>query len=146
MGEAALARRAREGDGDEDDGQGDAVVEAALDVEALADPDRDERVAHHRLAERGVGGREDRPQENRLPGLEARHDHPRREGPRRNGQGQADSQQPGGQALMQAEVREVDSRGIGEEHQHQGELGETVEQTGAGIEPPELSQRDPEPE
>ena len=41
---------------------------------------------------------------------------------------------------------EVDARRIGEEHQHEGEFGETVQEAAAGIEPPELPEYDTEPE
>ena len=75
-----------------------------------------------RLARRPASRRRDEavaPHEPRARGPVE--DHPRREGSRRNGQGKADSQQPGGQALLQTEVREVDSCGIGEEDQHQAD-------------------------
>ena len=48
-------------------GYGEAVVEPGLDVQGLANAGRDARVAHHRLAKRGVGGGEDDSHDGRLP-------------------------------------------------------------------------------
>jgi hypothetical protein len=56
-------------------GHREAVVEPGLDVQGLADADRDARVAHHRLPERSVGRGEHRPDYRCLPEGEIREQH-----------------------------------------------------------------------
>ena len=51
---------------DEEQGHADAVVEAALDIEALADPDGQASGGHDGLTEGGVSGREDDGEHERL--------------------------------------------------------------------------------
>ena len=54
------------GDGGEQQRHADPVVETALDIEALADPARHARRGHDRLAESGVGRRQDHRQDQRV--------------------------------------------------------------------------------
>ena len=63
-----------ERDRDEEQRHAEAVVEAALDVEPLADPRRDPLVGDDRLAERGVRAREHDGEHERLGEVIARHD------------------------------------------------------------------------
>lgn len=60
-------RRGASREEDQHQRQGDAVVQAALDVECLADPHRHPGGAHHRLAAGGVGGGEDGGEQRRFP-------------------------------------------------------------------------------
>ena len=53
----------------------DPVVEPALDVQPLADPARDARLGDDRLAEGGVGRRQDDPEDDRLPDGQHVEDH-----------------------------------------------------------------------
>ena len=68
------------GDGDcrEQQRDADAVVQAALDVEALADPRRDTRLGHDCLTERGVGRRQDDREDERLLDGQLAEEAPRR--------------------------------------------------------------------
>ena len=57
---------------DENDGNCDAVIETALDIEALPNSHRDEGIADHSLPERRVRRCEDRRQQQRLGPTELR--------------------------------------------------------------------------
>ena len=73
----------RGGNGREQQRHADPVVEPALDVQSLANPPRDARLGDHRLAERGVGGRQDHRQDHRLGKRSADRRSARRRAPRR---------------------------------------------------------------
>ncbi len=51
---------------DEQERHADAVVEAALDIETLADPCRQRRLRHDGLPERGIGGGKQHREDERL--------------------------------------------------------------------------------
>ena len=67
----ALGLARGQGEKNEQDGHANAVVEAALDVEAGANAGRHRLVGHHGLAERGIGGREHGSEEANLEDAES---------------------------------------------------------------------------
>ena len=117
------------GDGGEQERHADPVVEPALDVQALADPARDARIGDDRLAERGVGRRQDDPDDGRLPEGQLAEDRRRRERTESDGQGQADPEQANRHRELAAQLAEVDAGGVGEEDEGERRLGQrrTVE-------------------
>ena len=129
-------------------GQRDAVVEAALHVEALPDADRHERAAHDRLPERRVRRREDRGEQQRLHGIEPREDEQRDARAERDRERHADREQARRKAALPPQAAEVDPRRVGEEHEHERQLGEPVHDVvvGGQTEPPEPGAADHEPD
>ena len=111
---------------DQEERYADAVVEAALDVQALSDSRGESLQAHDGLPEgrvrRGEDDREDeclRPRERvqeRERGDESGHE----------GERQAESQQPRGNAELPAQDSQVDARRVREEHDGQRGLCEEL--------------------
>ena len=117
-------RGGREGDEEHDQRGRDAVVEPALDVEHAPDPDRDGRVRHDGQPERGVGRREDGPDEQRGRDRKLREQEPRDEPAEGDRQQQPDPEETADQARVAAQSGQVDRRGVGEEDEGEGQLGQ----------------------
>ena len=123
--------------GDRDRGEqqrhADAVVEAALDVEALADPLRHARLGHDRLPERGVGRRQhDREDHRLLDGQLAEAPRQPRPRPSSDRQRQPDAEQAHGHADGAPQRAEVDPRGVREQHERERRLGQRAHRRAAG--------------
>ncbi len=121
---AALGGRDRQHDQEHRDA--DAVVEAALHVQALPHPHRQARQRHHRLPERRVGGREDHSEQERLGPGEPPEQRERDHESRYQGQRQADAEQPCGYRELATEGPQVDAGGVGEQHNRQRGLRELL--------------------
>ena len=102
----------------------DPVVQAALDVQALADPRRDPRLGDDRLPERCVGRRQHDPEDHGLLDRQRAEDRRRRDGAESDGQRQADAEQPQRQSDVAAKLPQVDARGVAEEDQRERCLGQ----------------------
>ena len=114
----------RGGNGREQQRHADPVVEPALDVQALADPARDARLGDDRLAEGGVGRRQDHPRitaSQKVSWSKITRRRKRSEGDR---QRQADPEQAHRHRDLAPQLSEVDARGVGEEHERQRRLGQ----------------------
>jgi hypothetical protein len=59
--------RCHTGKGNQHDGRGDPIVEAAFDIDQTADPRWYRRVGHHARTERGVGRRQRCTDQQRQP-------------------------------------------------------------------------------
>jgi hypothetical protein len=107
------------GDGEEDDQQGhaDPVIQAALDVEALADAGGEPPVADHRQPERGVGGGQDGGQSGRRPQVQLGEQGQPGQGAGHDGERQAQAQQPCRQRRLAPQRAQVDPGGVGEQDQ-----------------------------
>ena len=107
------------GDRDRREQQGDAdpVVEAALDVEALADALRHARLGDHGLPERRVGRRQHDREDHRLPNGQLAEDRGGGHGAQRDRERQADPEQPHRHVDRAAQRTEVDARRVGEQDQ-----------------------------
>jgi hypothetical protein len=123
------------GDGEEDDQQGHAhpVVQAALDVQALADARGQPRVGDHRQPQRGVGGRQHGGQGGRGPQVEPREQGQGGDGAGHDGEGQADPEQPRRQGGLAPQPAQVDPDRVGEQHQRQGRLGQPADELAGHI-------------
>ena len=113
-------------DGDEqrDERRHDAVVQPAFDVQCAADAHGDGSIGHHRQAQRGIGRRQDRrDQERRGPGHVR--EHPLREqGPSDHRERQADEQQSFRHRPITFDSAQPHTGGIREQQQRQGQLGD----------------------
>ena len=116
-----------EGNEDGDGGEHEAVVEAAFDVEGLADADGDARVGDDGLAEGGVSGREDGGDERSFPNAEAGEQEEARPGTGEDGEREADAEQAEGKLGLHAEAGEVDADGVGVEDENEGGFGEDAD-------------------
>ena len=123
----------RELEGQQVERHRDAVVQAALDVEALAHPRRHRRVGDDALAERGVGRREDDRDECGFDEQHAREDQSRDRDSGGDGERQPDSEQPHGESELSAELLEVDARRIGEQRDRERHLGELLDRLGLDL-------------
>ena len=110
--------------GREEQRYADPVIEPAFDVQALADPSRDAWLGDHRLAEGGVGRRQDHPDDHGLPEGQLAEDHGGGERSECDRQRQPDPEQPQRNRGSTPQSPEVDARGIGEEHERQRRLGQ----------------------
>jgi hypothetical protein len=115
------------GEHDEQDRQHQAVVQTALHVQSLADADGNERVADDRLPQRRVRRSQNHGQRGRLPDIHRVKDQRGDAGAQQDGQRQTDSQQPHRKIMLAPQQTQVDARGIGEQHQHQCQLGQQVD-------------------
>jgi hypothetical protein len=119
------------GDGEEDDQQGhaDPVIQAALDVEALADAGGSRLLVttgSPRAASVGARAAAVHPSswgKQDQPGQGADHDR----------QGQAEAEQPRRQGGLAPQPAQVDPGGVGEQHQGQGGLGQQANVLVGGI-------------
>jgi hypothetical protein len=104
---------------EEDDQQRDAhaVVQAALDVEALADARRQAPVADHRQPEGGVGRGQHGGQGRRRPQVQPGQQRQAGHGAGHDGEGQADAEQAGRDQRLAPQPAQVDPDGVGEQHQ-----------------------------
>ena len=113
---------------------GDAVVESALDVEQPADPVGDPGVLHDGRPEGRVGGGHDGTDGGRHPQRDAGDEAEGQRRPEADGQGQPDGQEADGQADVVSEFVDVDPRGVGEQDERQGDLGQRPHGRRVGIE------------
>ena len=100
----------------------DPVVQSALDVEGLADPDGESPVTDHGLSQRSVGGGQHRCEQCCLDHTEAGNDHDRQCGAGDDRQREANGEQSSGEHRLVAQHAKVDSDGVGEQHQHERRL------------------------
>ena len=116
----------RERDEEEHERRRDAVVETALDVEDAPDPDRDGGVGDDGKSQGGVGRGEDRADEQRGRQRELGEDEPGDEPAGGDRQQQPDPEQATDEAGVAPEAVQVDGRGIGEQDEGEGDLGQRV--------------------
>ena len=118
--------RLRDRENDEKERHADPVVEPTLDVEALANTERQPRERHHGLPERSVGRSEhDREQERLRPCQRSEEN----EGDAEAGndrQRQPDAEQTSRDRDLVAERAEVDARGVAEEDDGERRLGQQL--------------------
>ena len=81
-----------------------------------------------------IGGGHDGSDGGRHPQRDARDEAEGHRRPEADGQGQPDGQEPDGQAEVVTELVDVDPRGVGEEDQRQGDLGQRPDGRRVGIE------------
>ena len=105
----------RERDRGEQQRHADPVVQAALDVEALADPRHDARIGDDCLSERGICRRQDHADDHGLAEGQLVEDDACDECSERDGEGKADSEEASRQADAGAQRPEIDARGVAEE-------------------------------
>jgi hypothetical protein len=91
-------------------------------------------VRDHRLPERRVGGREHRREQRDLEDREPVEERPADGVAEGDGQGQAHQQEADGQCAHAAQHGNVRARGVREEHERQGQLGEEPHGLGVGFE------------
>jgi hypothetical protein len=128
--------RLRLGDreGDEEHRHADPVVEAALDVEALADSGGQAPVGHDRLAERGVGRSEHDREHSRLRQRQVVDQAYREERTKDDRERKADSEQTERHGVLPAQRSEVDPRGVREEDERQRRLREQPDDAALDLE------------
>ena len=114
----------RQGQEERQERHGQTIVEAGLDVEGLAQARGDTRVAHDRLAQGSVGGGEDGSHDSRLPEREVGEQQRRDGRSQRDGERHPYAEEAQRQSLVLAQGREVGARGIGEEHDREGDLAQ----------------------
>jgi hypothetical protein len=90
----------------------------------LADTGGESRLGHHRLAESGIGGRQEDRQHDRLGGIELIEEHRGEHGTQGDGQRQPDPEQAQGNRVLAPEHPRLDPRSVREQHDRQGRLGE----------------------
>ena len=112
---------------DEEQRHADAIVEAALDVQALTDTRRQPRLGHHRLAERGVGRSEQDGEDERLRERERAEERRGQQRSERDRQGEADSEQACGHIEFASQRGQIDASGVGEQHDGERRLGEYLD-------------------
>ena len=108
-------------------GQDDAIVQPAFDVERLADTCRDHGACHHGLAEGGIGRRQDRRQQGSLPQAESEGKRQTGQSAYRDDQRHPEEQHSHRQVVVAAHHTQVDSGRVGEEHEDQRDLGQAVD-------------------
>ena len=113
----------RAGDREHDDRGGDAVVEAALDGDQLADARRHHRVRHHGHPQRGVGGGQRRADEQGQPQPERREE-PGGQAPPEHDRSAAGRWPAAARSgpTSRAQLMHAEAGGVGEQHPHQGDL------------------------
>ena len=112
------------GERDREQRDAQAVVEPALDVQALADPRRQACVGDDGLPERGVGrGEHDREHDRLRPRDVGQHEHAG-DCAGHDRQRQTDAQQPYGYRELASQGVQVDARRVGEQHDDERGLGE----------------------
>ena len=116
--------RRRQGDREDHEWGGDAVIEAALDVEQTPDPRRDDRVRDHRLPQCRIRRGEGRADQHGDAQWDARVQHDRRQAPEGDRQQEPDDQQAGHRGQIAAQGVRPHRGGVGEEEERQGDLGE----------------------
>ena len=123
------------GDGEEDDQQGHAhaVVEAALDVEALADAGGQPWVGDHRQPQRRVGWSQDGGQGGGLPQVQLRKERQAGQGTSHDRERQPDPEQASRNQGLAPEPAEVHPDGVTEQHQGQGGFGKLAHELVGGI-------------
>jgi hypothetical protein len=129
-----------QGQKERQEGDRQAVVEPGLDVEGLADAYRDARVAYDRLAQRRVGRREDGTYDCCFPEREVGEQQRCGSGPQCDGERHSYAQEAQGQCLILLQGRDVGPRGVGEQHDREGDL--TQQEYGVVVET-ELNQAKP---
>ena len=118
---------------DEEERDGDAVVQTALDVQRLADPDGDLQVVHDHRPQCGVRGRQDGAEESGLHERQSGEEEQGDAGAQGDGQEQADAEQPARKGRLLTKGPEIDPRGVDEEREDQGDLaddGEDLDEQG----------------
>ena len=134
---AALGQQRHRG---EHDRQQDQVVEPALERQHLAGGDRDvsapQQAAHHHGVGRGEGGAEDR----RGAGREAEQ-RPRRDRDERRRDQRAGAEHQADQGAVAPDLSDVDGHGVAEQHQHESEDRDRLEDRRVQ---PEVHQPEPE--
>ena len=110
-------------DGCKEQRYADPVVEPALDVQSLADPAGNAGLGDHGLAERGVGRRQDDPNDGGFPEGQLAEDHPRRQRAQGDRKRQADPEQAYRNRNLAPQRPKVDTRGVGEQDEGQRGLG-----------------------
>jgi hypothetical protein len=100
------------------------VVQAALDIQALADAGGQPLVADHRQPKRRIGGGQNGGQGGRRPDVQLGEQGQAGQGAGHDGEWQANPEQPYRQPSLPAEAAQVDPDGVGEQHQGQGGLGQ----------------------
>jgi hypothetical protein len=113
----------RQHEKEQDNGDANPVVEAALDVQRASDGARHGRVGHDRFAERRIRGSEDGGQDRELEGIEMIEDHGAHDEPEDDRQWQSDQEETGRDGEAAPQYGHLDSRRIGEQHQRQREFG-----------------------
>jgi hypothetical protein len=113
--------------GGEQQRDADPVVQAALDVQSLADSWRDARLGDDCLPECSVGGRQHDRQDDGLCDGDLPEDHSRRNGAERDRQRQADTEQPQRHTDLAAKLSEIDARGVAEQDQRQRRLRQRLD-------------------
>jgi hypothetical protein len=111
----------------------EAIVETGFDVQCLAHLNRDPRVIHHRLAQCCVRGREHGAHDGGLPDGEIGEQQRRYYGPQRYGERHSYPQEAQWQCLVLSQCGEVGPRGVGEQHEREGDFAE--QQHGVIVEP-----------
>ena len=115
------------GDGrqrDQQQGNADPVVEAALDVERLTHNLRKPRVRDDRAAKPGVGRREDHPQDQRLAERERPKQKHRDQPTEHDRQGQTHAKQTHRHRSLAPQRPQIHPRGIREQHHRERRLGQ----------------------
>ena len=126
MGIAGARRLPRQADEDDHERQGDAVVQAALDVQAIADRLRHPPVDDHGLGQGGVGRGQDRTDQGGLPDVEAG-EHDRRQRPAEpDRERQPDGQQSRRERAFPYQPGGVDLERVAEEDEDQRQLEDAV--------------------
>ena len=126
-GRSAGAFGGRERDGQEDEGSGDAVVEAALHVEDPAHPRRHRCVGDDRLAQGRVRRRQRGTDEQGDAHRDTREQEPRHDRAERDGQQQSNDEQTPHDGCVSTQGVEADRRRIGEQQQGEGHLGQQLD-------------------
>ena len=126
---------------DEEEGDAEAVVEAALDVQCLTHALGHGLVRHDALAERGIGRAEHRRQHERAGQRDAGEHQERGAQAGEHRQRQADDQEPAGPGQVPAQARQVDARGVAEQQQHERELAEPLRGGGLDVHADEIEHR-----
>ena len=114
--------RAGRGDEEQDDGQGESVVDAALDVQQLPQLGRDFLAAHDRRGEHRVGRREHGTDQERRRPVQAH----QVVGDQRHadeGQRHAEPQRTGRVLPVGSQLGERDVHAVGEQHREQRQIG-----------------------
>ena len=115
------------GDGrqrDQQQGNADPVVEAALDVERLTHNLRKSRVRDDRAAQPGVGRREDHPEDQRLAQRERPEQKHRDQPSEHDRQWQTHAQQTHRHRSLAPQRPQIHARGIREQHHRERRLGQ----------------------
>ena len=109
------------------------VVQAALDVEDAADPDRHHRVEHGRGAQAGVGGGKSGGEQQAQPDAVVREEEAADPEADQDGQRERQPEQSEAEGRVGSQLPGLHLRGVVEQDERQGQLGEVADRLGGEL-------------